>query len=220
MVQISLAWLVIGGEVAAALLLGLLVMVGLAVWRQRRDRAATRILVARVKESRGPRVEALRRLLSGRYGYIGERLDQAMADVMRRENDLYRAFIALYHGRDAQAAAGFYERVNAMVEPYHHLVARQAEHEQGELQEQVRKLEDRNERLREELRISHDTMDKMLQEYAQIFEGTTSKEEAQHDLEEMIHQTDFEDEEILPLPDPGGDDIAVELPDPKTGTAR
>jgi hypothetical protein len=166
-----------------------------------RDRRAIRSLVAETKKLKDQRREQIATFLTERFGLSGEMLARAVRGVYRAELHLIQTFANIYLHRDARAAAGFRQSVEEGVEPYWELAPGEAtaapesaevaeededvsmdagvmaEEESGEDPELAR-LRGENVRLSEELRVTMDTMSRMLNEYSTIF----SKDSALSDI--------------------------------------
>jgi hypothetical protein len=184
---------------AAGELVFILLLLLLAMWQRqravlRRDRQAVRALVERARKQKIQRREQIRQFLSGRFGMAGDALAQAVHDVHRAEMRLIQTFATAYLNRNAAKAANFAVEVEASVEPYWELSAEamvptetpQAR-EPAEAEEplapeaaaagetaaiddgEVERLRGENNRLSEELRVTMDTMSRMLNEYSTIF---------------------------------------------------
>jgi len=163
---------------AAELLLVLLVLLLVAWFRnraaRRRDHKATRVLVARVKNSRNEREAAIASYLVERMGMSGEPLEQAKAAILRAEMVLLQRFANVYRKRDAGAAAQFDIDLAAAVGPYHELHVEGIEvtaDEPAADASEFEQLRAENERLSEELRVTMETMSRMLNEYSSMFAG-------------------------------------------------
>lgn len=224
-------WLLLAaGELVFILLLLLLAMWLRQRAVLRRDRQAVRALVDRARKQKIERREQIRQFLSGRFGMAGEALAQAVHDMHRAEMRLIQSFASAYLNRNAAKAANFAAEVEASVEPYWELSAEGAAlteapeaAESAEQQEEtsaaeaeqpaatedaavdgveVERLRGENDRLSEELRVTMDTMSRMLNEYSTIF----SKDA---DLSEI---TVLDAEQ--PAPAQGGE-AGVEMPPPE-----
>lgn len=157
----------------AELLLLLLGLLALSWWRnraaRRRDEQAIRTLVARAKSAKGERQAVIARFLTDRVGLSGEPLQQCQVELLRAERRLLQRLAAVYHRRDAEAAASLDLDVYAALEPYHALqmarTAPAAEVDSGELDG----LRAENSDLKEELRITMQNMSRMVNDYSEMF---------------------------------------------------
>ena len=181
------------GEVLFVVLLVLLVSWLRNQAARRRDRKAIQALVAETKKLKDQRREQIGAFLSARFGLSGDVLARAVRGVYKAELQLIQAFANIYLHRDALAAAGFRRHVEDGVEPYWELstdglpqatessAASEAavEPENGaevaapveeSLEDpELARLRGENVRLSEELRVTMDTMSRMLNEYSTIF---------------------------------------------------
>ena len=201
MIEFSQLTVLIVAEILVALLVVSGLLVFFALMRKGRIRKAARHLAERVQNDKPQRSERLKRLLAEHYGYAGSELEQTLRNLLQSEMQLYQNIIngAL---KDDQL---FVQQVDVDVEnlvlAYQGLQARQAvpaapavsDEEASEMQ----RLQEENERLSDELRVTMDTMGRMLNEYSTMFAGGMG------DLTEMeipksspSEQTMLQDEEF------------------------
>ncbi len=140
----------------------------------RRDRKAAAKLVATVRKGRAEREAAIDGFLSDQMGLSGNALEQVKAAMLREERRLLQRFADTYRRRDSGTAAQFHLDVEAALAPYFELqvsggtvVSEGEGADAGELEA----LRTENERLREELSVTMDTMSRMLAEYSSMFAG-------------------------------------------------
>lgn len=175
----SQTMIVMLAALGAELVLLALVLLGVAYLRsraaRRRDAAAVRSLVARVRQERPQRERAIEEFLSARLGYEGDALRLSTIALGRAELTLLQRFAALYRARDAALAKRFDAELYAALDAYHALgaavqaaEAAQADTDSAELEA----LRRENTRLSEELRITMETMSRMLNEYSTMFSGS------------------------------------------------
>ncbi len=171
MIEISPVGVLVLGELLLGLTLVVLGLVVVTVIRGSRDRRAAATLIATVKAEEDARKQALRAILEDRYEYRGDQLEQAVRDINLKEKLLYQAVIGLYLRRDAAALAQLHIDVQALVEAYRALKSpRPAAVDDGaENNPELARLEEENQRLAEELRITMDSMARMLSEYSSMF---------------------------------------------------
>jgi hypothetical protein len=167
--------------VAAELVLLLFVFLTVAVLRGRseknRDRDAMRDLVARVKQAKPQREQVIEKFLMQRMAMSGDALEQAKVAMLRAEMALVQRFVSIYRGRDADLAGRFDGDVIAALEPYHALSGTAAvaadEGGGGAVDNaELEALRKENGRLEDELRITMETMSRMLNEYSTMFAGS------------------------------------------------
>ena len=166
----------------------LLVMVLLAAsWfsnrgAKKRDAQAAAALVARVKQAKPERAAAIEKFLSSGMGMEGDQLEQAKTAMLRSELTLLQRFAGIYKKHDAAAAARFDGDVTAALEPYHALTAQgsaaQAEEGQAVDDQETEALRKENKRLSDELKITMETMSRMLNEYSTMFAGAETGDAA------------------------------------------
>ena len=185
----SQTMLIMFGALGAELLLLAFVLL-LAFWlrsrgRALRDRKAVQALVARIKQTKPQRAAAIEQYLAGQMGMSGEPLAQAKVGLLRAELFLLQRFAAIYRQRDAGAAARFDIDLFAALESYHalHGSAAAGSPEAGTTDSEpndsdIEFLRAENSRLSDELRVTMETMSRMLNEYSTMFAGGSPTETA------------------------------------------
>lgn len=171
-------WLIIGAVVAEVILI-VIVLLGMS-WAQtnaakRRDAKAIKTLVGRIKGARGQRAEAIEQYLSQKCGFEGEMLAAAKVNLLRAELSLLQRFAAIYRSRDAAAAGQFDIDVISVIGLYQEMgeITGHAGGDQSELEA----LRAENAGLSDELRMTMETMSRMLKDYSSVFaEGQAGAE--------------------------------------------
>jgi len=174
----TMVWMLaaLGGELVL-LLLALLVF----AWMRnraarRRDAKAVRVLAERVRQGKSERQATLQAFLASHHGLQGEALTAATTALYRAELGVLQQFAGIYRARDAAAAAQFDIRLAGAVAPYHELTAEAgtvtgaADGEAPDAAE-MDTLRRENKRLSDELKITMETMSRMLNEYSTMFSG-------------------------------------------------
>lgn len=165
------------GEVLVILFVIIVVMVALAMKRKTNDRKAVEELIERLKKNRATRRDKIRCMLNGKYHYQDEQLDQAVNDLSKIEKGFYQKFIDLYLGREHKALSKFDQKVEEITEPYFNLalpeVAGEAASE-DESKDEIARLREANDKLKEELAVSMNTLGRMLSEYSNILGEETA----------------------------------------------
>ncbi len=178
-------WLLLSAsEILLVLVLLLFVAWLRGIAAQRRDRKAIQALVAKTRKHRDQRVAKIAAFLGDGYGLKGEPLNAAVTALYQAEVGLIQAFATIYSKRDATAAAGFGGQVEAGTSAYWELeggTEQPAGEESASSAEagpdampleddgEMDRLRGENERLSDELRITMDTMSRMLSEYSTVF---------------------------------------------------
>ncbi|MEO5342343.1 MAG: hypothetical protein H7842_03205 [Gammaproteobacteria bacterium SHHR-1] len=150
------------------LLLGLL---GILYYRHARDQKAGRALVAQIKQSAAQRSTEIERLLSETYGYQGEQLEQHSKRIRKAEMSLYRNLLTLYLNRDAAKLPSLPELLQQALAPYQDLApsGSAASNEPKADAADIEILRQENKELSDEMRITMDTLGRVLSEYASVF---------------------------------------------------
>lgn len=176
---------VMAAVLAGELLLALLVLLAVAWFRERaarrRDSKAIRVLVTRIKNTKMERETTIGRFLGEQMGLSGEPLEQAKTAMLRAELVLLQRFAGIYKNRDAGAAAQFDIDLVAALAPYQELqgdgVVVTTEETAVDTSE-LTSLQAENIRLEDELRVTMETMSRMLNEYSTMFAGAAPGEAA------------------------------------------
>lgn len=179
MIEVSRLLLMILAEL---LLLGMAyagVVTFLFLSKRRRERAAIKKLIARIRQDSDRRGAETRQILQQRYGLSGAALEEAVHKIVREEKGFYQTLIDLFLRRDTEALQNLAVDYEKSVETYRSIelpvpeVAEPAptadapDHSEDELA----LLKAENQRLAEELQLTMDTMGTMLSEYTQMFAG-------------------------------------------------
>lgn len=147
---------------------------------RRRDAEAVKALVARIKKGKTDREAAIEKFLVEGLGLSGDALQKTRVAMLRAELTLLQRFAGVYKKREADAAARFDGDVVAALEPYLTLQAdlggesiavEAAPSADGYA---LDKLREENQRLSDELKITMETMSRMLNEYSTMFSGGVS----------------------------------------------
>lgn len=184
MVEINALWLTLlinGLAVSTGLLL---LWMGYAFWRSRRDYRAMRELAQRVREAGPQRKETLRAYINESCGLSVEQAEQHASEIDQAERQLFRCYIESYLRRDARAAAGYDSWVDEFASQYRVLGPAVAEQAQvaGEAAGAAAAAEASNEaaleaqieELKHKLAVAYETIDRMLKEYSMMFGGGES----------------------------------------------
>jgi hypothetical protein len=162
-------------------IIGLVILSALLLYftliRKRRIQSAVQHLAERVQSDKPARTERLKMLLSERYGYADNQLDQALHDITQAEMRLFQNLINGYMQDNQVYLQQFDVDEENLVLAYQALQpvqagsARQPITDGGDEEEELQRLQDENQRLSDELRVTMDTMGRMLNEYSSMFAG-------------------------------------------------
>jgi hypothetical protein len=173
-----MVWMLVAvvGELLLLLLALLLVLWMRQRGQRRRDAKAVQVLVERVRQGASERKQALQAFLSRNQGLQGEALTAATTALWRAEVAVLQQFAGIYRDRDAAAAAQFDIRLSEAVAPYHEFEvnaqsAAPAPDGEAPDPDEVEDLRRENKRLSDELKITMETMSRMLNEYSTMFSG-------------------------------------------------
>jgi hypothetical protein len=144
--------------------------------RKRRDKSAAVVLVARIKEDQDRRKEETRTILAKRFGFAEDQIEELATTIDREEKRFYQVLVNTYLRRDVTVFENMYVEYEAAVDPYRALEpplqAADADGS-GDINEsaEMGRLKEENKRLSEEVRITMETMGRMLNEYSAMFAG-------------------------------------------------
>lgn len=180
--------------ILAELLLGLglvtLVLISRAVIRKQKAYKAAQELVERIRLDMQPRSQRLRQKLSNAFGYQGDVLEQTLHQLNRIEKQLYQNIINGFLKRDLTAFKQIDVDVDNLVLAYQGLEpSSRADSAADETATsdtdklEFERLHADNQRLSEELKVTMDTMARMISEYAMMFAAETGEQE---DKEQVI----------------------------------
>lgn len=193
----SLFWVALaGGEILAVVFILLFIAWLLGIRQKGRDRKAVNELLTRWSSRRDVRKEALKDMLGGNYALSGTSLERAAAELLNAELRLVNIFSQVYLQRMADKAAVFDKNIDGVADAYHQLSGAgqaittadknepdsvpeddaEATAEEDVSEEDIRILRSENSRLTEELRVTMETMGRMLNEYSTIFSSDGQKE--------------------------------------------
>ncbi|MEW8028892.1 MAG: hypothetical protein AB2792_11330 [Candidatus Thiodiazotropha sp.] len=164
--------------IVAEVITGLVVLSGLLVLftllRKGRIRKAAAHLAERVKTDKATREARLKALLQDRYQYKEAELQQTLHNMMQTEMLLYQNVINSFLKDDQVHLQQIDVDVENLVLGYQGLKVPESASSPSQVSdgdEEIVKLKEENERLSEELRVTMDTMGRMLNEYSTMFAG-------------------------------------------------
>lgn len=174
MIEISSLVALIVGEI----LVGLVILSGLlllfTLLRKQRIRKAAQHLAERVQVDKAKRSERLKTLLTDGYHLQSPQLDQTLHGMMQTEMTLYQNMLNGFLKDDQVSLQQIDVDVENLVLSYQSLgglVSQDASPSTSLAggSEEVEELKAENERLAEELKVTMDTMGRMLNEYSTMF---------------------------------------------------
>lgn len=193
----TLFWIALaGGEVFVVVFILLFIAWFLGMRQKGRDRRAINELVSRWASTRDTRKETLKSMLGSNYALSGPDLERTATELLNAEVRLVNIFSQVYLQRLADEAAVFDKSIGASVDVYHTLsgssqtttlesVSEPEEvveeststiTEEVEDEDELSHLRAENKRLTEELRVTMETMSRMLNEYSTMFASDGQQE--------------------------------------------
>ncbi len=173
MIEISNLTALIIAEVFLGMLIISVLLVVFAVLRKRRIRQAARYLADRVQQDRANRTERLRTLLHENYQLEGTVLEQNLHNIMQMEMVLYQNVINGFTKDDHLYLQQTDVDVENLVLSYqvlgNSMDAKAAAPVSSDDDEELEHLRTENKRLSDELKVTMDTMGRMLNEYSTMF---------------------------------------------------
>jgi hypothetical protein len=173
------------------------VSIGLAaIWftRRQRDKKAAVVLVQRIKEDRARRKQETKDILIKRFGFSEDQVGELATTIDREEKRFYQVLINTYLQRDVSVFENLYIEYESAVDPYRvlepPLQAAGTGETTGEYDEspELMRLQTENKRLSEEVRITMETMGRMLNEYSAMFAGGGSEELDKDKIKSMFQE--------------------------------
>jgi hypothetical protein len=156
-------------ELLLLMLVIVLVMIFLAYQAKQKDKQAAKALVTYLKESGDGRKKRLKEVFAGRYGYEGEALKKIVRGVSKRETLFYQHLLKVYLNRSGRQLVKIPMALEDTVSPYLELDLPKAAVAEATESPEFEKLKKENHELSEELRVTMDTMGRMLEEYSGMF---------------------------------------------------
>jgi hypothetical protein len=170
--------LLIGSETSVMLFIIIGVFIVINFRKKSHDKKRAMVLVHKLKESEVARRSNLELVMQDVYGYKEEELEENVNAIIQTENRLYSKIIKMYLGSDRDAIKTIDNDVKKIIEAYRGLVE---ESDNGDDEEKVSSaliLRNENEALRlakaqleVDLAASMETMENMMTEYANMYEG-------------------------------------------------
>ncbi len=211
MIEMSQLTVLIMIEVIVGLAIACGVLAYLATTRKERIRKAAQHLAERVQSDQPARTKRLKGLLSEQYGYADNELEQILHNITQAEMRLFENLINGYMKDDQVHLQQIDVDEENLVLAYQELKLgqagslRPATADEGSGKEELQQLQDENKRLSDELRVTMDTMGRMLNEYSSMFAGGQDKP--------LTRVAPVEPAESAPETVPGADEIEVDIPD-------
>lgn len=173
-----------------------------AMRRKSRDHAAALALIGQIKDKEESRLEETRALVGRIQGASDTEAAELATSIQNGELAHYQLLVDSYIKRDAAAFRGVCESFEAATDPYRKMEhARESTPEDVEVQivdpGEFETLREEKERLAEELKITMETMGRMLSEYACMYAGGAVEELDKESIANMYSADEavFEEEE-------------------------
>ncbi|MCP3670446.1 MAG: hypothetical protein GY814_08420 [Gammaproteobacteria bacterium] len=183
MTTISSLWFMLLVEGLIATTLVSVVLVGLTIMREQKDRAATARLVQKIKKDGVRRRDETRKLMQYKFGFEDEVAKEIATQSSREENRFYQNIINCYLQRDAVGFENIYIEFEGMIDHYRSLEppgcgggGPVAEAVAVDESEEIRRLTIENKRLSDEVGVTMQTMSRMMDEYSSMFAGGSADE--------------------------------------------
>ncbi len=162
------------------------------VRKRRREKASIERLVTLVRQGAERRKKETRELLEKKYGYSGENLEKSTRKIIREEKRFYQMLANLFTTRDTVAIENLSITFEEAVEPYRTLepprIAEESEADGEEKDDsaEIKRLNKLNQELSDELKVTMNTISKMLHEYSTIFSEMGADKNDQGTVAELI----------------------------------
>ncbi len=192
MIEVNSVWFMVLWELVLLLIAVDVAILVRFVIRRRREKASIERLVALVRRDEERRKKETRNLLEKKYGYSDEKLEKTTKKIIREEKRIYQMLANLFTTRDNLAIENLSIAFEEAVEPYRTLdLPRIVEEsdvggEEKDNNAEAKRLKEQNQRLSDELKITMNTISRMLHEYSNIAPETGADEEKQDAVAELI----------------------------------
>lgn len=169
--------LLIGTETSVMLFIIMGVFIVINFRKKAHDKKRAMALVNKLKESEVERRASLELVMQSVYGYEEEELKENVNALIQTENRLYSKIIKMYLGSDRESITTVDKDVKNIIEAYRGLVE-EDDNDEDEKVSSLVILRNENEALRlakaqleADLAASMETMENMMTEYANMYEG-------------------------------------------------
>lgn len=172
--------ILVGGELLLAFFILTIILTVVLISSGKRRRKAIRAFIVKVKESEKDRVAKIHKVLS-EYGYPEEEQEGEAKELLKAETLFFKRLIKAVMLKQAEDMTDMLEHTDTVLESYRLLMpkgtvvtaaaAGEATEAAGDDSGQLKILQQDNERLKNELGITMDTLSKILSEYAFMYGG-------------------------------------------------
>ena len=170
--------LLIGTETSVMLLIILGVVVFIHFRKNKHDKQRAMVLVNKLKDSEAERRKNLELVMQETYGVEGDELEEQVNELIQTEKRLYSKILKMYMGRDRETIKTIDKDVRKIIDAYRGLVEQPGGEEGDEKAAGLLILRNENEALRlakaqleADLAAAMETMENMMSEYANMYEG-------------------------------------------------
>lgn len=204
MIEVSVVLFTLIIEGFVLLLITLLLWAGLVLRKKKQDKEAIKKLVKQIKHQSQTRLEMTGSFLSEKYNLQGNELKKAVKAIDKAEKKFMQKTIQVYLHRDAVGMEAMDALLAELIDTYKSLTPKLPDADAlSKLEESSKKeiaeLNASNDKLREELAITKETMSGMIAEFGNMFGGGSDHELAKHEVFEEVekrsaalHQEDVE----------------------------
>jgi hypothetical protein len=169
----------------------------------RQERQAAQALVDRIKEEQPQRREETRKILVHRFGLPEAGVEQIVTHIDREEKRFLQTMLNAFLERDPAALEGLNIAFEAAVGTYRELQLQAKA--QGQVEgdpNEIRRLKEEKNHLAEELRITMETMGRMLNEYASMYTGGAGDPEEIKKVRDLLKKQGHPVPEEFEVPPP------------------
>jgi len=194
MIEVNLALFILLIESLVVVSIVLVLVLVLAMRKRRRKRAAIAQLVSQIKKQSELRTQETGSFLQEIYQLEDDELVKAVNTIDKSEKQLFQKLVDSYLHDDPEIIITIDAAVAGMIDTYKELKPKEAEidtsfaDEREALHEQVKQLEESNEKLKEELGITKTTMSNMISEFGNMFGGGADHELANYEVVEKVEE--------------------------------
>ena len=202
MISINAAIFILLVESLFVLLIALVLIIVLGIRRKRKKRIAVAKLVAQIKKQSEVRTQETGSFLQEIYQLEDAELKKAVATIDKSEKQLFQKLIESYLTENTDLILSMDATIAELIETYKELKPKEQIIEKGDeekekvLSAELEKLRTDNEKLKEELGITKETMGNMIAEFGNMFGGGSDHELANFEVVEKVEEKAVKDGDV------------------------
>ena len=193
MIEVSVVLFTLISEGFVLLLIVLLLWTVLALRKKKQDKEAIKKLVKQIKHQSQTRLEMTGSFLNEKYNLEGDELKKAVKAIDKAEKRFMQKIIQVYLHRDAAGMEAMDALLAELIDTYKSLTPKIPDADalsklEASSQKEIAEMRESNDKLREELTITKETMSGMIAEFGNMFGGGSDHELAKHEVFEEVEK--------------------------------